>query len=373
MQETSINIVAFDIPYPPVYGGIIDIFYKLRALHEKGARIVLHCFEYNKARQPELEKYCFTVYYYQRRIGLTNQFSKVPYIALTRNHPELLTRLKENDFPILFEGLHSCFFLNHPALRNRKKIVRTHNIEHDYYKGLQLSSSNFLKKLYYRLESRKLKKFEGILHHSDAILSISESDQNYFLKRFKNVELIPAFHPFNEVTSKIGSGDYFLYHGKLSVEENQKAVLFLLQNVFSQTSTKLIVAGSHPDKSVIEACKRMKNVELISTPSPEKMQELIENAHACVLPTFQESGLKLKLLVSLFASRFVIVNPAMISGTSLGEICELANSSEEWIRQVNNISQQEFQQKCIEKRKNILAEFSNEKNAEKILKIVQTV
>jgi len=371
MQETSINIVAFDIPYPPIYGGTIDIFYKLKMLKRKGIRVILHCFEYNKTRQKELENYCVEIYYYPRKKGLAYQFSKIPYIVYTRNHKELLAKLNENDFPILFEGLHTCFYLNHPELRKRKKMVRAHNVEHEYYKGLQLASSDFLKKIYFELEYRKLKKFENILHHADLVLSISEKDQNYFSKKYKNSALIPAFHPFDEVKCKTGRGNYFLYHGKLSVEENKKAALYLIGEVFSKTDAKLIVAGSNPDKSLIAKCTLFSNVQLISDPSTEDMNDLIMNAQACVLPTFQSTGLKLKLLVSLFASRFVIVNSEMIQGTPLGEACELANSTEEFVTQINNIRNSEFNQKLLNKRKSLLEKFSNERNAEKLLKTIQ--
>ena len=130
MQKLSINIIAFDIPYPANYGGIIDIFYKLKTLKKLGANIILHCFEYNKSQQKELDKYCSEIYYYPRQNGLRYLFSKLPFIVVTRNNKQLLINLKANDFPILFEGLHSCYFLNSKELKQRKNIVRAHNIEH---------------------------------------------------------------------------------------------------------------------------------------------------------------------------------------------------------------------------------------------------
>ena len=35
-QNKKIHIVSFDIPYPPNYGGIIDVFYKIKTLFELG-------------------------------------------------------------------------------------------------------------------------------------------------------------------------------------------------------------------------------------------------------------------------------------------------------------------------------------------------
>ena len=55
----TLHVISFDIPYPANYGGAIDVFYKIKALHEKGLKIILHCFLYNNKKIPEeLIKYC---------------------------------------------------------------------------------------------------------------------------------------------------------------------------------------------------------------------------------------------------------------------------------------------------------------------------
>ena len=371
MPETVLNIVAFDIPYPATYGGSIDIFYKLKTLKEKGVGVILHCFKYNKSEQPELEKYCKSVVYYPRKKGLKFLFSPLPYIVITRKHQQLLKSLKANDFPILFEGLHSCALLDAPELKNRKKIVRTHNIEHDYYSGLQKASKNLFTKTYYTFESRKLKRYEPVLQHANAIVSISPNDFEYFSKRYENVVYIPAFHPFSELKTKPGKGMYFLYHGNLTVEENDLAVNFLIDQVFNKVQAKLIVAGKDPGKTLVQKISKLPNVTLQSNPSEEQMNNLLKNAQACVLPTFQGTGLKLKLLTSLFSSRYVIVNPTMVSNTGLESLCEVADHAEEFIAAINKISSDEFTTEQIKGRKQKLVEFTNAINCDKLLKIIE--
>lgn len=54
-MERYLNIIAFNIPWPANYGGIIDVYYKIKALHQCGVKIILHCFEYERAHSPELE------------------------------------------------------------------------------------------------------------------------------------------------------------------------------------------------------------------------------------------------------------------------------------------------------------------------------
>ena len=135
-MQTAIQLVAFNIPYPPDYGGVIDIFYKIKALSECGIKIDLHCFEYNRAQAKELEKYCAKVFYYARKKGIRYQISFKPYIVQTRDNKQLLSNLSSCEYPILFEGIHTCFYLDHPALKNHLRLVRTHNIEHEYYRNL---------------------------------------------------------------------------------------------------------------------------------------------------------------------------------------------------------------------------------------------
>ena len=51
-----IHIISFDVPLPANYGGVIDVFYKIKALHKAGIKIKLHCFYYGREKNVELEK-----------------------------------------------------------------------------------------------------------------------------------------------------------------------------------------------------------------------------------------------------------------------------------------------------------------------------
>ena len=54
MAEPHLHIVSFDVPWPANYGGVIDVFYKVKALADLGIRLHLHCFEYGRGEAPEL-------------------------------------------------------------------------------------------------------------------------------------------------------------------------------------------------------------------------------------------------------------------------------------------------------------------------------
>ena len=130
-NKRILHIVAFDVPFPANYGGVIDIYYKIKAIYEEGIDIKLHVYNYGrKLSKSELSKYCSEINYYSRKIYKNPFMGTLPYVVNSRNSSDLLNNLQKDQAPILFEGLHCTYYLAHPSLQNRVKIVRTHNIEH---------------------------------------------------------------------------------------------------------------------------------------------------------------------------------------------------------------------------------------------------
>jgi hypothetical protein len=370
-SKRKLHIVSFDNPFPPNYGGVIDVFYKLKALHEQGVEITLHAFEYGRKPTHELDKFCRKVYYYQRRNFVNPFVGLLPYIVNTRNSSELLDNLLKDDAPILFEGLHTCYFLNHPAIAGRKKLVRMHNIEHHYYEKLELVERNFFKKYFFSKEASRLKEFESILRYANCVLAISENDKAMLSADYLNVEYIPAFHANNKMFSVPGKGRYALYHGKLSVGENDEAARFLVEHVFSKVTFPLYIAGdkfSAPLKAMVEQYPHIKLFDHLST---EQISELIQQAHINVLPTFQNTGIKLKLINVLYQGRFVLANDLMVGNTGLESLTCNANTPDEFIAQLSRLINEEFKEAEIENRRKVLdALFSNEKNAQALVKLI---
>lgn len=368
----TLHIISFDVPFPANYGGVIDVFYKLKALHALGVKITLHCFEYGRGEAEELNKYCDKVYYYKRNTSVFNQFSSVPFIVKSRSSEQLLQNLLVDKAPILFEGLHTCAILNDTRLKERFKIYRESNIEHQYYRYLAAAEKNSLKKWYFKTEANKLEKFENQLSNANVMLVVSEEDTKYLQNKFpkSNVKYLPSFHPYTELECLTGKGDYALYHGNLSISENYLAAEYLIKEVFSKTKYKFIIAGLNPQEALIQLAKQHQNIEIIANPSDEKLQSLLKNAHINCLYTHQESGLKLKLLNSLFAGRFCLVNDKMLYGTNLKNCCEIANTGAEFIASIELLFTKEFTADEVETRTENLKKFNVNSNAKQILELL---
>lgn len=368
--KPCLHVISFDVPSPPDYGGVIDVFYKLKALSNAGVRIFLHAYEYGRKPSIELNDFAEEVYYYPRMTAKSLLFNTYPYIVLTRNSPELKARLLKDDHPILMEGLHSTFLLNDPAFAERKIIVRTHNVEHDYYSNLARVEKNIFKRYYFYNEAGKLAKYESVLQKASAIAAISPADTAHFMHSFKHVHYITAFHPFESVEIKSGKGDFAFYHGNLHVGENNEAALYLVEKIFNDLPFQLIIAGNRPSRELVKAVSLSRNVVLKDDQTHHEIQKLIATAQCNVLPTFQSTGIKLKLLAALFSGRTCIVNTPMVLNTGLESLCIIADTPDEMKAHITETMHKgAFDKEEIKKRNEILlTDFSNAEGAKKILR-----
>lgn len=370
MSENHLHIIAFDVPYPANYGGVIDVFYRVKALSEAGVKVHLHCFEYGRGEQ-EILKRCHEVRYYKRVMSFVKQLSLKPFIVNSRRSEALVNNLLQDDYPILCEGLHTTAVLIDKRLKNRKIYVRAHNVEHDYYHALGASERWCWKKLFYFAEAWKLRRYEPILRKAAGIFAISQQDEDYFAGKYGNVTLVPGFNSADSVCSETGRGEYVLYHGNLSVKENESAAKWLIENVFSELDLHCIVAGLNPSEKLLKLAERHHNVTLVANPDDAEMIDLLRQAQVNILVTNQPTGLKLKLLNALYNGRFCLVNGDIVRGTSLGSLCVVADEPEQMIAEIQRLMKEDFTENDIEERDDRMRQlYDNEANAERIIQVI---
>jgi hypothetical protein len=368
MPQKKIHIVAFDIPWPADYGGVIDIFYKIKALHALGYAISLHCFEYGRKHQDTLLTYCSNVFYYPRKMHKGLLLHHLPFIVVSRQSDELLNRIVNDDAPIIFEGMHCSYYANEVDLSKKKKILRLHNIEHDYYHALAKQEINPFKKIYFGLEAEKLRRYESTLSAVDHVACISSGDCEALKPVFAHACYIPPFHPFEKIQIQKGLGNYCLYHGNLSVAENYQAALFLIKEVFNDLNYSLIIAGNKPPNSLIKAAAYLPNVKIMSQVDDTTMQQLIANAQINILPTFQATGIKLKLLYALYNGRHCMVSNEMVYNTGLESLCHVVKDPDEYKAGIINLMATPFQE--LDVRSHLLHQhFNNLENAKRLTEI----
>jgi hypothetical protein len=364
--DKHLHIIAFDVPYPVNYGGVCDVFYKLPAFKAQGIKIHFHCFDYGRGQQPILDQYCESVNYYQRKEGHKGFSNTLPYIVASRMNEQLFTNLLKDEYPIFMEGVHCTYLLNDERFKQRKCFVRLHNVEYQYYKELSQSCSNLIKRAYYWNESRLLKTYEKSIAAKATFWATKEADNDVYRQEFgcKNIEELTLYLPNWEVKCLEGMGSYCFYHGDLSVAANEKAVTWLIEKVFPELEIPFVIAGKNPSKKLLELTHANNYSCLVADPSENELQDMITKAHVHLLPSFINTGTKVKLLNTLYHGRHCVVNEATVAHTGLSEACHIASTANSFKEIVQQLFHQPFTLAEINLRKKLLEpKYNNNQNA----------
>jgi hypothetical protein len=188
-----------------------------------------------------------------------------------------------------------------------------------------------------------------------------------------SVVYIPAFHGFESISQQHATGTHILYHGDLSIMDNEKCVNSLVDaHVASGIKMKLIVAGRKPSKALNRKLEKLHNVLLEIEPTDEKLESLIKDAHANVVWSSNDSGIKIKLVHALILGKFCIVNEQVVKGNSLGKYCRVLTDKSKLPAALQDVVQQEYNMDFHKIKLNYLNKhFSNKENALKILNLLR--
>ncbi|WP_018611172.1 glycosyltransferase [Segetibacter koreensis] len=368
-MDKHLHIICLNVPYPVDYGGVFDLFYKLPALQQQGVKIHLHCFEYGRGEQPELNKYCESVHYYKRKTGIKGISIRYPYIVSSRSNKTLLQKLTEDDYPILMEGIHCTYLLNDKRFNQRRCFIRLHNVEHIYYRHLYCNTTSVFKKVYFFLESKILNRYEKKIAAKGTFWSVTEKDAETYRKLgCGKIKFLPLFLPPWTIRTSEGKGSFCLYHGDLGVAENEKAAIWLMKYVFNYLQIPFVIAGKDPTQRVAKLFHKTNTTCLIANPNEKEMQDLISKAHINIIPSFNSTGIKLKLINALFNGRHCIVNEQTIEGTNLEKACQIATDANTFKLLIQQLYGQPFTRDDLNIRHQLLDNmFNNEKNAKQIV------
>lgn len=180
----------------------------------------------------------------------------------------------------------------------------------------------------------------------------------------KNIEELTLYLPNWEVKCLEGMGSYCFYHGDLSVASNEKAVTWLIEKVFPELEIPFVIAGKNPSKKLLELTHANNYSCLVADPSENELQDMITKAHVHLLPSFINTGTKVKLLNTLYHGRHCVVNEATVAHTGLSEACHIASTANSFKEIVQQLFHQPFTLAEINLRKKLLeSKYNNNQNA----------
>jgi hypothetical protein len=94
------------------------------------------------------------------------------------------------------------------------------------------------------------------------------------------------------------------------------------------------------------------------------MDDMLAKAHIHLMPSFIETGMKVKLLNTLYNGRHIVVNEATVANSGLEAACHIATTANAFAEIIVQLFHQPFTAEEIKLRKKLLEKrFNNEKNA----------
>lgn len=371
-MKKHLHIVCLDVPWPPDYGGAVDMMNRIISFKKMDVAVHLHYFSYNERGVPnELNRFCESIHVYERHTGRKGLSATLPYIVATRINETLVANLNKDNHPILLEGIHCTGILPQLDRTNRKIVVRMHNDEAVYYRELARSGPSLFKKLYYKRESKLLQKYSATLPDDCVYACISIEDVNRLKAEniLHQVRFLPAFPSYQQVNGEEGMGSLCLFHGNLSVPENEEAALWLLRKVFTRIKKPFVIAGKKPSRKLEKMAHLCQHTCLVGDPSETELHDLVRKAHIHLLPCFNKemTGIRLKLLHALFEGRHCIVNEQMVRGTGLEGACHIASTAHAFASVIMQLYHQPFTKEEIIIRQHLLGStYDNEKNVQQL-------
>ncbi len=238
---------------------------------------------------------------------------------------KLIQILKKNQFDIIqAEGIHLAIYLKTIRKYSRAKIVlRSHNVEHLIWQRIAANTKNLLKKIYLKIQAKRLKRFElHTINQFDGIASISPTDSTYFqtngcLKPLANI--LPGLnikdYPLNIIRQPVEDCCIF---GALDWIPNQEGLSWFVHQVWpilkkQEKQLKLLIAG----RNAPEWIKQFNGNGIQFLGEIDDASSFYADHALFLIPLFSGSGIKIKIIEALTYGKTIVATSLALEGTGL--------------------------------------------------------
>lgn len=232
-KPLKILVVSGFIPSPPIFGGAIDVWERIKGLTSLGHDVDLVVTEKVNPTQKQLDEITLHTrhFFFTRRKNQFQQlFSNLPLQFLSRKGLASIEINQVYDLVILESEFCWAITLN-KSISYKNIVVRVHNIESHYFKMLGKSSNSLKQKIYYKLETSKIKHLSALVFAKvDKLWFISKDD--LLTVNLLNKSVFMPFPINNEVvvpTEKKENNVVFM--GSLFMQNNTFGLDWYLKNV----------------------------------------------------------------------------------------------------------------------------------------------
>jgi len=379
MYKKKVLIASPFFPYPPNFGGVYDVFARIKDLKSIGCTIDLVYTEKQKPQAEDiafLSQYINKAFFVKRKNKIHNLLSLKPLQVNSRSGLRNIF-LEENYDLLIIEGDSAAEVLKNNSLKAKKRVLRVHNNESYYFKNLAKSATNPLEKLYYYSESIKFKKYSKMLYKSiDRLWFISKDEYSNYKKTKNHTKGIhlPSPVKMNE-TNSINDLNTMkvLFVGALFMPNNLEAIDWYLKNIHEHIlqdfpEYTFLIAGStgrFTKDYYNEKFSGYQAIELFF--NLESLDEVYKKASIFVNPMQHGAGVKIKSIHSMINGLPLVSTKIGSEGIGLtdGENYIKGDTPKKFKEGVKMLLQNKNLRKQIAQKGQL---FLKENNSEKILK-----
>lgn len=261
-------------------------------------------------------------------IGFATSFFKNESYALQRFYCKkfealIIETLKANKYNIVqLEGLYLTPYITTIKKHSKAKIIlRAHNVEHELWYKLAQNTNKFFKRILYKRNAKELEKAQiNALSNLDAIVSISTTDQQYFLEKQNTTPIYNL--PFgidinNYKTQDQSSKKNIAFIGSLDWLPNLEGLQWFISKVFP------LVIKEFPEVEFYVAGRNLKDAQQFEQNKSIHIVGEVEDAKAFisshsifVVPLLSGSGMRIKIIEAMALKRAVVSTNLGASGIS---------------------------------------------------------
>lgn len=328
-------------PFPPKDGGAIAVFNLSKGIAEKGHEVHILAFNTSKHKTdtssiPDFEN--LKIFHVDidtsiRPLKAAGNlvFSSKPYNAerfVSAVYVEKLeTLLKSENYDIVqIEGPYMWFCVATIRQFSKAKIsLRGHNIEHEIWQRTASFEKNIFKKLYLKILSKRIKKFEqSVINQYDLLLPITMRDGKIFqqMGNTKPMHVVPAGIDSAGLRAKANDnlGSLF-YIGALDWIPNQEGLIWFVDHVWPLILQKhplaiFHVAGRNAPKWL---SLRIAARNVLFHGEIEDAYSFMRQAGIMIVPLFSGSGMRVKIIEGMALGKAIVATDIGVEGIEVAD------------------------------------------------------
>ncbi len=361
--------ISQNVPYPPKTGVLQRNYNLIREAARIGDVTLLAIlkedilprgFDLAEARE-ELGKFCehleivrlpiesSKLLFYGTAIKslFTNDPFSINWIKCPKMADKIRQLTRETDFDVIHYDTISLATY-HDLSGNTAKVLNHHNIESHLMQRRSLIERNPLKRFYYGLEGKKLKRYEAeVCPKFDINFTVSELDRKRLLESAPGTKA--------DVIANGVDVDYFSPQPDQAVDPtsiimvsgmnwfpNRDAVLYMCNEIWpilakAHPSLSWVVVGSSPPELLLELAKNDQRITV--TGFVDDVRPYIAKARIYLCPMRDGGGSRLKILDALAMAKPIVATTMAYEGISVTpEINSLvADTPDEFVTQVGRL------------------------------------